>query len=318
MCTRRCGTNCATNATHGSQIGMLIETCDGLRQAIKTMAARKVNDSPVLVTWGGPVARSATARATKEIGHRRGSRIGSNGGGSKRPTCRSSMRKKGLNSRTGGDEFQDRYVFYMNRMQLNVSTAEHQFRLFYLNLMHVTQVVLTRLFMPVFIYCMRKLDLGDEDGDSEEFSDVAQDTLGSPFTYGTHNKCHLEAEMSWNLLRLLTIFAMIWRSSKSFCSSAYVLMVYFVREDLVHDEYPTRTQKTLHSLVPGEVVRSEVIDLVVGKLAHDKDNSAGSHQPFFRKRYMGKYEDAYFFETVLNDRRFYEITYTEKNDNLQV
>ncbi|MED6157967.1 hypothetical protein PIB30_028404 [Stylosanthes scabra] len=44
------------------------------------------------------------------------------------------------------------------------------------------------------------------------------------------------------------------------------------QEELILDEYCNGSRKALHSLIPGDVVTSDVIDLVMGKLAHEKDS----------------------------------------------
>ncbi|MED6122567.1 hypothetical protein PIB30_040949 [Stylosanthes scabra] len=81
------------------------------------------------------------------------------------------------------------------------------------------------------------------------------------------------------------------------------------KEELILDEYCTGSKKALHRLAPGYVVKSDVIDLVVGMLSDENDSltwflstifSQIAFHPleyddraiyYMRDRYMGKYEN---------------------------
>ncbi|MED6210056.1 hypothetical protein PIB30_060505 [Stylosanthes scabra] len=159
----------------------------------------------------------------------------------------------------------------------------------------------------------RQLDFNFENEEHEEWSDVAQDGLGSPFTYGTHKGYHVGVEMPW-------CFNLVWRppGDMHFIGAELVVAAYIFSEDLkntpeilVDDDHCKGNRNALCSLVPGEEVMGDVIDLVAGKLSHEKDSlrwflptifarmaidpdgydAATATVDYMRTRYMGYVKD---------------------------
>ncbi|MED6123423.1 hypothetical protein PIB30_049022 [Stylosanthes scabra] len=150
----------------------------------------------------------------------------------------------------------------------------------------------------------RKLDFNIESVDPAKFGEVAQDGFGSPFTYGNGNKAHAGVEMPW-------CFSMVWRPPKEmvFCGAELAVAAYIFNaelpnlEILVDTEHRNLTREMLFCLVPGEILKDYVIDLVVENLADEKDEL---------RWFLPTEFSANFLQLIFDDRSFFESTHTKK------
>ncbi|MED6220867.1 hypothetical protein PIB30_048941 [Stylosanthes scabra] len=143
-----------------------------------------------------------------------------------------------------------------------------------------------------------KLDFGLEDDEVLEWSEVRQEELGAPFTYGTHDENYAACETPWTTKRN----GVLW--SRTCCGTYIFADDLNKREQLVADEHCMETREMLHSLMPGQPAKQDVIDMVVGKMTHHKDSNRWFLPTIFllrkadyrivdyiRERYMGKFDD---------------------------
>ncbi|MED6146055.1 hypothetical protein PIB30_030972 [Stylosanthes scabra] len=114
----------------------------------------------------------------------------------------------------------------------------------------------------------RKLNCNSESDKSEEWSNVAQEDIGSPFTYVAENKNYSGIEMPW-------CFNLIWRPPRAmlYCGAELAVAAYIFNADLdINFVGCYGTREVFHSLAPGEDVHEDLINMVVGKLALEEDN----------------------------------------------
>ncbi|XLU25420.1 hypothetical protein S245_061486, partial [Arachis hypogaea] len=117
----------------------------------------------------------------------------------------------------------------------------------------------------------QKLTYKNQDSGSTEGSDVRQTEHGSPFTYHTHPAFHVASEMPQCLeLAFRPPDGMHFQGSE-FAVAAYIFSKNLDEryEILVADEHAQGDRRALWSLIPGQQVVDDVINMVASMLSFD-------------------------------------------------
>ncbi|KAL4301515.1 hypothetical protein AHAS_Ahas17G0308600 [Arachis hypogaea] len=118
---------------------------------------------------------------------------------------------------------------------------------------------------------LQKLTYKNQDSGSTEGSDVRQTEHGSPFTYHTHPAFHVASEMPQCLeLAFRPPDGMHFQGSE-FAVAAYIFSKNLDEryEILVADEHAQGDRRALWSLIPGQQVVDDVINMVASMLSFD-------------------------------------------------
>ncbi|MED6169885.1 hypothetical protein PIB30_025297 [Stylosanthes scabra] len=166
-------------ADQGCEMAKLVEKNDVLGQAVETLMAKGVHGTTVLATSNATLYRSAPPKVNRAFVSDHSFKYALKVGNAGISTIRKSGRKRDLNSKSIHAEISDEENIHNNSKQLN-----------------------------------RNIDFDDTDDNSEELSDVKQETLGSPFTYWTHNQCHSCFEMPWARKRCIAWPQDMWSNQK--------------------------------------------------------------------------------------------------------